>query len=107
MNADIDILKNIIAERDLVFIAEDGKKYDCCLMFAKPIQTSPDQFECYYQLLGHPQNVIRKAYGNDNLGAFISAIEKVNIELAYAFKGKFYYEGIDDPYLIIKDYRNV
>ena len=99
-------IQDIIAERHLSFVSKTGETYSCRLLFGKPYKIEDGRYRCDYQILGGIKDYTTKDFGNDSLDALLWAITRANIVLAHRFDGKFYYEGSEDLYLIIKDYSN-
>jgi hypothetical protein len=82
-----DKITDIIAERELTFVHENGKRYSCRLVFGKTYEEQVGVC-CPFQLLGDGYEKIYKIYGEDSLQAFLLATEMANVTLHHHSRRK-------------------
>jgi len=100
-----ETIKDIIAERKLTFVTDQGEKFDCRLVFGQIFDEPGMGIACPYQIIGYGDERTRFGYGVDSLQAFLIAVEKANVELAYVFPGKFLFDGHPELFLEARDLR--
>ncbi len=101
-----ETIKNIIAERELTFVTEKGEHFECRLVFGQIFDEPGKGIACPYQILGYGDERMRYGYGVDSLQAFLIAVEKANVELAYTFgEGNFFFNNNPDLMLEARDLR--
>lgn len=102
----VETITNIIAERELTFITDKGERFECRLIFGQIFDEPEKGIACPYQITGYGDERMRFGYGVDSLQAFLIAVEKANVELAYTFpEGKFLFDDQPELFLEARDLR--
>lgn len=71
-------ISEVIAERELSLILDDGSVATIVVKIGKPVRISgPEVYRCYFQFLGFDNDKIRYAEGDDSMQAIILALTKI------------------------------
>jgi len=101
-----EVIKDIIAERKLIFVTDKGERFECRLVFGQIFDEPDKGVACPYQIIGYGDERMRFGYGVDSLQAFLIAVEKANVELAYTFnEGNFFFNNNPELLLEARDLR--